>query len=106
MKKSTEDISRLPKWAQFLIRKLQADVADYKATAHKVQTGKSKVYVEGGPLRKPRYLPDNEAITFRLANGRSISTRLVLPVGMRINRLYKCRIICDWNYGKHTLIRI
>ena len=77
MKKSTKDISRLPRWAQFLIQKLQADVADYKPVAHKVQTGKSRVCVGGGPLREPRFLPDNEAFAFKLANGHSVSVRLV-----------------------------
>ena len=76
-RKTVENISRLPKWAQFLISKLQADGELYKGIAHSVQTGKSRVWVDSGPLTEPRYLPDGDAITFKLTNGRLVRVRLV-----------------------------
>ncbi len=75
MKTTTPDVSTLPKWAQYRISKLEADLnltqAELKAFQGSEQTAitvdPDNIYLGSG--RIPSYLPERTTISYRLKHG-------------------------------------
>lgn len=77
MNTAKQDVSKLPRWAQFRIRKLEADVEHYAQVAGRIESGTSKVTFGNAHLgRGLVYLPDNDVYTF-IVDGHSIGIRIV-----------------------------
>lgn len=78
----TEDIEKLPKWAQFRISKLERDLEiTRKAMDAFAGTTKTNICVDpdAAHLRNgnyPRYLSDSAIVQFTLNNGKSVEVTI------------------------------
>ncbi len=68
-KQANEDVTKLPRWAQHHIAKLEADIAYYGEKFKAMDAQQSEVYIERGFADENIFLPPNSRIAFTLPTG-------------------------------------
>lgn len=63
-----DDISKLPKWAQYHIAKLERDLADAQETIQALNSNGQKITWNNTYPHQANGLPDDATITFHLPN--------------------------------------
>lgn len=77
MNYTTEQFSKLPKWARIEIERLEKNVEYHQKQAEAVKSGNSRVYWGMKILDGGRYgIPENQSVAFTLMDGESIEFKL------------------------------